>query len=105
MGKGEYRYEVLAEGQTTATDAQVESGGNETADLGTFHFIFPEDQRVKPYRAEEEDDDEDDDDDEEDDAPAAKSKAATSTPAAKKETASKTSPSSTLPGDEDMKTG
>jgi len=103
--KGEYRYEVLAEGQTTATDAQVESGGNETADLGTFHFIFPEDQRVKPYRAEEEDDDEDDDDDEEDDAPAAKSKAATSTPAAKKETASKTSPSSTLPGDEDMKTG
>jgi len=102
--KGEYRYEVLAEGQTTATDAQVESGGNETADLGTFHFIFPEDQRVKPYRAEEEEDDDEDDDDE-DDAPAAKSKAATSTPAAKKETASKSSPSSTLPGDEDMKTG
>ena len=35
--KGEYRYEVLAEGQSTATDAQVDSGGNETADLGTFH--------------------------------------------------------------------
>ena len=63
--KGEYRYEVLAEGQSTATDAQVESGGNETADLGTFHFIFPEDQRVKPYRAEEDEDDEDDDEDDE----------------------------------------
>lgn len=101
--RGEYRYEVLAEGQSTATDAQVESGGNETADLGTFHFIFPEDQRVKPYRAEEEDDDEDDDD--EDVAPAAKPKAATASEGAKKEAASKSTPSSTLPGDDDMKTG
>jgi len=103
--KGEYRYEVLAEGQSTATDAQVESGGNETADLGTFHFIFPEDQRVKPYRAEE--DEEDDDEDDDDDVSAAKSKASTSTPPAetKKEAASKSTPSATLPGDEDMKTG
>mmetsp|Transcript_18574 Transcript_18574/g.38061 ORF Transcript_18574/g.38061 Transcript_18574/m.38061 type:complete len:789 (+) Transcript_18574:130-2496(+) len=102
--KGEYRYEVLAEGQTTATDAQVESGGNETADLGTFHFIFPKDQRVKPYRAEE--DEEDDDDDDEDDAPASKSKAASTTEAKKKEAApSKSTPSTTLPGDDDMKTG
>ncbi len=95
--KGEYRYEVLAEGQSTATDAQVESGGNETADLGVFHFIFPEDQRVKPYRAEEEEDDEEDDEEEE-----TKPKAAA--PAQKKE-ATKSSPSSTLPGDDDMKTG
>lgn len=95
--KGEYRYEVLAEGQSTATDAQVESGGNETADLGTFHFIFPEDQRVKPYRAEEDEDDEDDD---EDDEPKAAAPAPT-----KKEVAPKSTPSSTLPGDEDMKTG
>lgn len=95
--KGEYRYEVLAEGQSTATDAQVESGGNETADLGTFHFIFPEDQRVQPYRAEEDEDDEDDD---EDDEP----KAAAPAPK-KKEVAPKSTPSSTLPGDEDMKTG
>lgn len=95
--KGEYRYEVLAEGQSTATDAQVESGGNETADLGTFHFIFPEDQRVKPYRAEEDEDDEDED---EDDEP----KAAAPAPK-KKEVAPKSAPSSTLPGDEDMKTG
>lgn len=107
--KGEYRYEVLAEGQTTATDAQVESGGNEIADLGTFHFVFPEDQRVKPYRAEDnEDEDEDEEDDE--DVPSPKSsKASTSTSAPeatkKKETASKSSPSSTLPGDDDMKTG
>jgi ApaG protein len=107
--KGEYRYEVLTEGQTTATDAQVESGGNEIADLGTFHFIFPEDQRVKPYRAEDnEDEDEDEEDDE--DVPAPKSsKASTSASAPeaakKKETASKSSPSSTLPGDDDMKTG
>jgi len=95
--KGEYRYEVLAEGQSTATDAQVESGGNETADLGVFHFIFPEDQRVKPYRAEEEEDDEEDDE-EEDTKPQA------AAPAKKKEP-TKSSPSSTLPGDDDMKTG
>jgi len=98
--KGEYRYEVLAEGQTTATDAQVESGGNETADLGTFHFVFPEDQRVMPYRGGEDDDDDEED---EDDAPEAKSEAAA--PAVKKEAATKSAPSSTLPGDEDMKTG
>jgi ApaG protein len=103
--KGEYRYEVLAEGQSTATDAQVESGGNEIADLGNFHFIFPEDQRVKPYRAEE--DEEDDDEDDDDDVSAATSKASTSTPPAetKKEAVSKSTPSATLPGDEDMKTG
>mmetsp|Transcript_7257 Transcript_7257/g.14254 ORF Transcript_7257/g.14254 Transcript_7257/m.14254 type:complete len:854 (-) Transcript_7257:195-2756(-) len=76
--KGEYRYEILPEGQTettatataTATDA-VESGGssssssNETAELGVFHFIFPEDQRVMPYRAEDEEEEEDYDDDDE----------------------------------------
>eukprot|EP00531_Pseudo-nitzschia_arenysensis_P009422 CAMPEP_0116145572 /NCGR_PEP_ID=MMETSP0329-20121206/16671_1 /TAXON_ID=697910 /ORGANISM="Pseudo-nitzschia arenysensis, Strain B593" /LENGTH=770 /DNA_ID=CAMNT_0003641199 /DNA_START=140 /DNA_END=2452 /DNA_ORIENTATION=+ len=95
--KGEYRYEVLAEGQSTATDAQVESGGNETADLGEFHFIFPEDQRVQPYRAEEEEDEEEDDEEEETEPKAA-------APAKKKEP-TKSSPSSTLPGDDDMKTG
>jgi len=106
--KGEYRYEVLAEGQSTATDAQVESGGNEIADLATFHFIFPEDQRVKPYRAEDDDEDDDDDDDDDDDVvSAAKSTStgASTTPAAKKQPASKSTPSSTLPGDDDMKTG
>merc|ERR1712086_917540 len=67
--RGEYRYATLPEGQSTATDAQVESGGNEIASLGTFHFVFPEDQRVKPYRAEEGDDEEEEDDDDEDDLP------------------------------------
>jgi len=105
--KGEYRYEVLEEGQSTATDAQVESGGNEIASLGTFHFVFPEDQRVKPYRAEEGDDEEEDDDDDEDDLPDTKTKASTGTSASasakKKDT--KSAPASTLPGDDDMKTG
>jgi len=118
--KGEYRYEILPEGQTettatataTATDA-VESGGssssssNETAELGVFHFIFPEDQRVMPYRAEDEEEEEDydDDDEEEEDT---KAVAASSSESSKKEstgTSTKSSPSSTLPGDEDMKTG
>jgi len=107
--KGEYRYEVLAEGQTTATDAQVESGGNETSDLGTFHFIFPDDQRVMPYRAEEDEDEEEDEEEDDEDVPDTKSKASTSTSASegakKKETSSKSSPSSTLPGDDDMKMG
>jgi len=105
--KGEYRYEVLAEGQSTATEGQVESGGNETADLGTFHFIFPEDQRVKPYRAEESDDEDDDEDEDEDDM--VKSMSPTSTSSSTKQSSSKTSssasPSVIRPGDEDMKTG
>ena len=107
--KGEYRYEVLAEGQSTATDAQVESGGNETADLGTFHFIFPEDQRVKPYRAEDEDDDDEDEDEDDDDDVSLKSKTSTSSSTSEgtsqSKAASKSKPSSTLPGDDDMKTG
>jgi len=112
--KGEYRYEVLAEGQTTATKEQIESGGNETADLGTFHFIFPEEQRVKPYRADEGDEEEEeDDDDDDDDTLKAKSSSSTSTSTAsstkeaslKKSSSSSTSPSVTRPGDEDMKSG
>jgi len=110
--KGEYRYEVLAEGQTTATKEQIESGGNETADLGTFHFIFPEEQRVKPYRADEGDEEEEEDDDDDDvDTSKAKSSSSTSpsTASSTKEVSlkksSSTSPSVTRPGDEDMKSG
>jgi len=100
--KGEYRYVVLKEGQETATEEQIKDGGNETADLGTFHFIFPEDQRVKPFRAEEDDDEEEEEEEEEEETKAASSPAKetskpTSTPSA--------SPASTLPGDDDMKTG
>jgi len=110
--KGEYRYEVLAEGQTTATKEQIESGGNETADLGTFHFIFPEEQRVKPYRADEGDEEEEEDDDDDDvDTSKAKSSSSTSpstassTKEASLKKSSSTSPSVTRPGDEDMKSG
>jgi ApaG protein len=102
--RGEYRYVVLKDGQDKATEDQIKDGGNETADLGTFHFIFPEDQRVKPFRAEGDDDDEEEEEEEEEeDDPKASSPVtkAASTPASKPST----SPSSTLPGDEDMKTG
>jgi ApaG protein len=102
--RGEYRYVVLEAGQETATDEQIKDGGNQTADLGTFHFIFPEEQRVKPFRAETDDDD---DEEEEEDEPKSAS-TASSSPAkesAKPASTPSTAPSSTLPGDEDMKTG
>ena len=105
--RGEYRYEILPEGQTTATES-VESSdsSNETAELGVFHFIFPDDQRVMPYRAEDEEEEEDYDDDDEEEEEDTKAVAASSSESAKKEsTSAKSSPSSTLPGDEDMKTG
>ena len=96
---GEYRYVTLAPGQSTASEEQVKSGGEAKASLGTFHFIFPEDQRVKPVRTEADDDDDEEDDDDEPVATAAKSVASkpTTTPSA--------TPASTLPGDADMKTG
>ncbi|GAX11421.1 hypothetical protein FisN_22Lh106 [Fistulifera solaris] len=98
--RGEYRYVTLAPGQTTASEEQLKSKGEATAELGTFHFIFPQDQRVQPFRAEdEEEDDEDDDDDDYSEPP----KAAAKSPPASPSTAA--TPSSTLPGDEDMKTG
>jgi uncharacterized protein affecting Mg2+/Co2+ transport len=91
---------TLTEGQETASEEQMKTGGEAKAELGMFHFIFPEDQRVQPIRSAEEDDDEEEE--EEDDEPAAKS------PAAKASTAASTpssSPASTLPGDVDMTTG
>ncbi|KAG7353267.1 ApaG domain containing protein [Nitzschia inconspicua] len=99
--RGEYRYVVLENGQETATEEQIKNGGNETADLGTFHFIFPEDQRVKPFRADE--DDEEEEEEEDDDDP----KAVSTVPkeVAKPASTPSAAPSSTLPGDDDMKTG
>jgi ApaG protein len=97
---GEYRFVTLAEGQETATDDQIKAGGESTADLGTFHFIFPEDQRVKPFRAEDDEEEEEEDDDDEEENEVAKESSVTrtaSTPSA--------TPASTLPGDEDMKSG
>lgn len=110
--KGEYRYVVLSAGQETATPEQVEAGGNATAELGTFHFIFPEEQRVTPFTPSDDDDEEEDEDDVE--APAqsvgsAFTKVAEKAPAAKSETAAASTPSpsptSTLPGDPDMISG
>jgi ApaG protein len=104
--RGEYRYVTLDAEQETATEEQLKTGGDAKAELGMFHFVFPEDQRVKPFRAAEDDDDEEEEEDDEDDTVAAtavtdtdKSKAPAATPS----TAS--TPASTLPGDEDMKTG
>ena len=85
--RGDYRYAVLPEGQESATEEQP----TQTAELGTFHFVFPEDQRVQPFRAAEEEEEEEDEEEEDD------TKAATPAPAA-----TTSSPTSTLPGDKDM---
>lgn len=109
---GEYRYCVLEEGQEKATDEQVNAGQGEAgAELGTFHFVFPEEQRVKPVRPS----DEDDDDDEEEEAVKTTTVAsttaapATAPPAAKDATttsaSSSSTPASSLPGEPDMTSG
>lgn len=103
--KGEYRYVILSPGQETATPEQVEAGGTATADLGMFHFIFPEDQRVKSFRPMEDDDEDEEEDDDEDDTPAVRSVSSKATTAAVPSTTPSASPASTLPGDRDMQTG
>ena len=100
--KGEYRYVTLAAGQDTASEEQIKAGGESTADLATFHFIFPEDQRVKPFRADDDEEEEEDDDDDDDLAAASKR----ATPSASRPASTPSAaPASTLPGDDDMKTG
>lgn len=101
--RGAYNYITLSLGQETATEEQIAAGGNATADLGTFHFIFPDDQRVQPFRAEtSEDDDEEEEDDDEETSVAASPKASTATAPASTPSAV---PASTLPGDPDMTSG
>ena len=101
--RGAYNYITLSLGQETATEEQIAAGGNATADLGTFHFIFPDDQRVQPFRAEtSEDDDEEEEDDDEETSVAASPKASTATAPA---TTPSAVPASTLPGDPDMTSG
>ncbi|KAL7580186.1 hypothetical protein ACA910_012937 [Epithemia clementina (nom. ined.)] len=99
--RGEYRYIVLAPGQQTASPEQVQAGGEAKAELGTFHFIFPEDQRVKPFRTEEAEEDEEEDDDDDDDETSS-SRRPSSAPST---STSPPSVASTLPGDRDMKVG
>mmetsp|Transcript_15787 Transcript_15787/g.21661 ORF Transcript_15787/g.21661 Transcript_15787/m.21661 type:complete len:811 (-) Transcript_15787:321-2753(-) len=107
--RGEYKYVILKEGQDTATPEEVSNGGDAGAELAMFHFVFPEEQRVKPFRPAENDEDEEDDEDEAPATPAPKAassssataSAATPPPAA----AASSSPASTLPGDSDMTSG
>lgn len=102
--RGEYRYVTLDENQATATEEQIKAGGDDTAELGMFHFIFPEDQRVLPFRSESDKDDEDDDDDDDDDtAPTASTSSATAT--SRPASTPSATPASTIPGDMDMTSG
>jgi len=107
--RGEYRYVVLADGQATASDEQIQAGGDATAELGMFHFVFPEDQRVRPFRSETDDEEEEEEDDDDEEVEPAKSAApapaaaAASSPAPAP--ASTSAAASSLPGDSDMKTG
>jgi ApaG protein len=102
--RGEYRYVTLAPGQETASEDQIKAGGESTSDLGTFHFIFPDDQRVKPFRAEDAEE-EDEEDEDEDDEPVAKAPATSTEAASRPATAPSAAPASTLPGDDDIKSG
>jgi len=102
--RGEYRYVTLKDGQETASEAQIETGGEATADLGMFHFVFPDDQRVQPFNRADEDEEEEEEEEEDDVSDVSslpsRSRAVNvpaSTPSA--------SPASTLPGDSDMQTG
>jgi ApaG protein len=106
--RGDYRYTVLAPGQETAPD----NASEETAALGTFHFIFPDGQRVQPFRsaedtaAEEEEEEEDDADDKV--TASTKTPSSTTTPTttpASSSTSTAATPASTLPGDKDMISG
>lgn len=116
--KGEYSYVTLEGGQETATEVQIKEGGNASAQLGMFHFVFPDEQRVKPVTAAYDEDDDDDDDTKTTTVSSSsksstaasspkKAAAATATPEKKKSAApnAATSPASTLPGDTDMSSG
>jgi hypothetical protein len=71
-----------------------------------FHFVFPEDQRVVPFRRREDEVDEDDDDDDTESSATAAKPARNPVPS-KPATAAKpvAIPASSLPGDDDMKSG
>merc|ERR1712038_908237 len=60
--KGEYNFVTLTSGQDTATPEQIKKGGDDSAELGMFHFVFPEEQRVKPIQSVEDEEEDDDDD-------------------------------------------
>jgi len=109
--KGEYKYVTLLDGQETATDEEIKEGGNASADLGMFHFVFPDEQRVKPVTAAYEEDDDEDDDDMKTTTVSSSTKSSTrsavSPPASEAVSSPRAavSPASTLPGDTDMSSG
>lgn len=109
--KGEYKYVTLSEGQETATEEQIKEGGNASAELGMFHFVFPEEQRVKPVTAVYDDDEDDDETDMKTTTVSSSTYSSTrstaAAPRADTPTAPKVaaSPASTLPGDTDMSSG
>lgn len=107
--KGEYNYVILKPGQETATQEQIEEGGDASAELGMFHFVFPEDQRVKPIVST-------DDEDEKDTSSTSTTVTTTATVSSSissesksvsspSQTPAKSSPASTIPGDSDMTSG
>lgn len=105
--KGEYNYVVLKDGQDTATPEQVENGGDDSAELGTFHFVFPDEQRVKPAKSVEYDDDDEDDESPSTSTTVISSKTTSTSSSPEKSAAPQAakSPASTLPGDSDMASG
>ena len=111
--KGEYKYVTLEGGQETATDEQIKEGGNASAQLGMFHFVFPDEQRVKPVTAAYDEDDEDEDDSKTTTVSSSSTSSTKAAPAATAEKKSESapapkaaaSPASTLPGDTDMSSG
>jgi len=107
---GDYRYVTLESGQERATDEQVNGGqGEGGAELGMFHFVFPEEERVQPVRPGDDDDDDDEDDAVKTSVVASSSAAPASTPPAatdaKTTAAAASSPASSLPGEPDMTSG
>ncbi len=63
--RGEYRYVTLAAEQETASEEQIKAGGESTADLGTFHFLLPDEQRILQIRDQEGDEEEDEEEEDE----------------------------------------
>mmetsp|Transcript_18626 Transcript_18626/g.27198 ORF Transcript_18626/g.27198 Transcript_18626/m.27198 type:complete len:809 (-) Transcript_18626:149-2575(-) len=113
--KGQYKYVTLADGQDTATPEQVKEGGNASAELGMFHFVFPEEQRVKPVVETIASADYDDDEDDKSEtgpttttvtnSSSSSTRSAVSPPASAPVPKGAASPASTLPGDSDMASG
>lgn len=114
---GEYAYCELEEGQETATEEQIKGGkGDGAAKMGMFHFVFPEDQRVKKLTDEEiaaaaaaADDDEDEEYDDDEAKDSNESKPSAVSGARDAETVSRApaprTPPNTLPGDPDITSG